>query len=396
MSRTFRRNLAMASCAILQHLLPQQLQPWGWAVRNEVAEIQDDSEALLFALEGLLGLVPRAVTIHLRSILARLKRTSASLSRGGIDMGFFDNMVDRPRRAGIASAFGAVMLGLAYMTMAGAPMAYLAVNAGAFVMGLMVLALLGRVTEKVDMQSGATTLILAFALLATALFGDRVEGAARWVDLGAVFVQPSLILLPFMIVSFVHSRNALSTTGLLIAAMALALQPDRAMAGMLLAGLATITVFRRDRFAATALIGSAIGFAATLAQADALPAVPFVDHILYTSFDISFFAGLAVAGGAILLVVPAVLGWASDKGNLQTYCVFGAVWLAAIAAAALGNYPTPVVGYSGGAVLGYVLSLAMLPKVARSRLERHRTAGQDDVNAQPTNQNFQIAAGYPA
>jgi hypothetical protein len=47
---------------------------------------------------------------------------------------------------------------------------------------------------------------------------------------------------------------------------------------------------------------------------------------------------------------------------------FAAVWLAAICAAALDNYPTPVVGYSGAAVLGYVLSLAGLPRTASSRV----------------------------
>jgi hypothetical protein len=35
------------------------------------------------------------------------------------------------------------------------------------------------------------------------------------------------------------------------------------------------------------------------------------------------------------------------------------------AAAALGNYPTPLVGYGGSAVLGYLLSVALLPAGAR-------------------------------
>jgi hypothetical protein len=36
-----------------------------------------------------------------------------------------------------------------------------------------------------------------------------------------------------------------------------------------------------------------------------------------------------------------------------------------VAAAALGNYPTPLVGYGGAAVLGYLLSVALLPSGAR-------------------------------
>jgi hypothetical protein len=41
--------------------------------------------------------------------------------------------------------------------------------------------------------------------------------------------------------------------------------------------------------------------------------------------------------------------------------VFGAAWLAVVAAAALGNYPTPLVGYGGSAILGYLISLIGLP-----------------------------------
>ncbi|MFM9864950.1 MAG: hypothetical protein ACKVRO_15225 [Micropepsaceae bacterium] len=276
-------------------------------------------------------------------------------------MGRFESLLRRPRWTGVACAVGAVGLGLVYMMIAGAPAAYLMINAGACVLGLLILVMLDHLGPALRRQSGAATLVLSLALLATALLGDRVEGAARWIDLGVLTVQPSLVLLPVMIAGFAGSRDALSTAGVLVAAIALAIQPDRAMSAMLVSGLAALTVFRRDRLTVTALIGSAIGFAATLAQADTLPAMPFVEQIFYTSFDVSVIAGLAVLGGAILLLVPAIAGWVYDAGNRQTYCVFGAIWLAAIAAAAAGNYPTPVAGYSGGAVLGYVLSLTMLP-----------------------------------
>ena len=36
-----------------------------------------------------------------------------------------------------------------------------------------------------------------------------------------------------------------------------------------------------------------------------------------------------------------------------------------VAAAALGNYPTPLVGHGGAAVLGYLLSVALLPSGER-------------------------------
>lgn len=396
MSLGVQRWFAEVACLFIQRILPVQLQSWGSAIRNEVAEIQGDGDALRFALESLWGLAPRAASIHLRNACAKMFGSSANLQGGTVGMSFFDDMVHCPRRIGIASALGAVMLGLAYMIIADAPPRYLAINAGALVVGLVILTLLGRIGTKGELQSGATTLVFALVLLATALVGDRVDGAARWIDLGILFVQPSLILLPVMVVGFTHSRTPLPMAGMLIAALALAIQPDRAMAGMLMAGLAALAIFRRDRFAVTAFIGSAIGFAATLAQADTLPAVPFVDQILYSSFDVSFIAGLAVLGGAILLVIPAIIGWTYDMDNRPIYCVFGAVWIAAIAAAAVGNYPTPLVGYSGGAVLGYVLSLMLLPKIAHSSLQTHRTSGPENGDAKSIDQNLRFSVGCPA
>ncbi len=40
--------------------------------------------------------------------------------------------------------------------------------------------------------------------------------------------------------------------------------------------------------------------------------------------------------------------------------VFGATWLAVIAFAIVGNYPTPLVGYGSSAIVGYCLSAAVL------------------------------------
>jgi hypothetical protein len=68
-----------------------------------------------------------------------------------------------------------------------------------------------------------------------------------------------------------------------------------------------------------------------------------------------------VLAGAALMLVPALIGLRHDSGHRDAHAVFGAVWLALLAAAALGNYPTPLVGYGGSAILGYLFSLIALP-----------------------------------
>ena len=265
-----------------------------------------------------------------------------------------------PRAAGIACAVGATGLGMLYLTMAGAPAIYLMVNGLALVMGLAAVGLAWTAGWDRHLSS-EIVLVLGVALLATALFGLSADGVTRCIRVGGLSVQVSLVVLPVMLVSFARCRTRYSTLGVVLAALALALQPDRAMAGVLASALAVLAVSTRDPRVLLALAGAAAGFAATLLRPDAPPAVPYVDQVLYTSFDAGILAGLAVTGGALVLVVPAMLGWRHDPDHRDVYAVFGVIWLGTVVAAALGNYPTPVVGYGGSAVLGYALSLSLVP-----------------------------------
>jgi hypothetical protein len=192
-----------------------------------------------------------------------------------------------------------------------------------------------------------------------------------------------------MIVAFSKGRSVVTTAGIVAGAAAMALQPDRAMAGMLVLGLGTIALIYRDRHSIVALIASIVSFAVTLGRPDPMPAVPHVEQVLYSSFDVHAGAGLAVLGGLTLLLVPAIVGWRRDADNGVTYAAFGAVWFAAILAATLGNYPTPIVGYGGSAIIGYALSLLALPKRAGARAGVvSRTHGEMD--RMPTDRHLLI------
>lgn len=352
MSTSLRRSLANLACRTLQATLPPSLQSWGWAIRYETAGISDDTTALLFALNSLCGMFPRVIAVQLLHAVAAL---------------FGDAAMRRPRALGILCATGAVLLGLAYMALAGAPTRYLGINIGALMIGLTMLAGLGRTATAERCSADAAIVAMAGALLATAVFGAEVEGAVRWVHIGGSSVQPSLVLLPMMLALFARTRSTPATAGIIAGALAMALQPDRSMAGMLALCLAMLAAIRRDSHVVTALAASVIGFALTLVRADRLPAVPYVDQILYSSFDVHAVAGLAVLGGSALLLVPAIAGWRRDPDNRATYSAFGVAWLSVILAAALGNYPTPLVGYGGSAIIGYALSLLALPKRAGAR-----------------------------
>jgi hypothetical protein len=272
-------------------------------------------------------------------------------------MAIWRGLIVHPRRTATLCAIAASGLGMAYLALAGAPARDIAINAGALLLGLILLGALSAAETGIRRWAGWLTLAGGLALLLTSRFGSSLDGATRWIVIHGLVLQPSLVLLPAMVVGFARRRGWLATAGMVLAALALALQPDRAMAGVLAAGLATLVLFHRDRLTLIALVAAVVGFAASLLQPDRLPAQPFVERVLLTAFAAHPLAGAAAVLGAALLIAPALTG-----PSRPAQAVFGAAWLAVLGATLLGNYPTPVIGYGGSGVLGYLISLIALPK----------------------------------
>lgn len=287
-------------------------------------------------------------------------------------------MSESGRWTGLACAAGAVGLGIAHLALAGAPARDAIVNALALLIGLLLFAAVRSRPVRPDIAAVAA----AAALLATALAGTSVDGVSRWVRFGPLLVQPALVLLPAAIVAFARERSWLATAAVLIAAAALALQPDRGMAGALAVATLALATLRRDRASALAAAAAIAGFAVTLARPDTLPPQPFVEGVIASSFAAGLAAGVAAALGLALLVTPALVGWRREREARDAQLAFGAIWLGVIAAAAFGDYPTPVVGYGGSAIVGYVLSLAALPRAAEARSLRSK--GEASPSPAPT------------
>ena len=365
MSSGIARRLAIAIARLTAVLLPASQGAWSRAMIAEVAELDGDAEALRFAIGCVRAAVVQAAAHHFPG--------SDGEGRGSHDhheteVRPMEQFTQRdPRAIGLACATGAVGLGAVYLAAAQAPWSYIVVNATALVLGLIAYSAFVRGGWGGTGRSGLIVLALAAVLVGTALFGASADGAARWIRIGSLGVQASLLLLPLMIVVFARHRDAAGTAGLVVAALALALQPDRAMAGVLAGGVLTLAILRFDNRVGLALLASVIGFAVTLVRPDTSSAAPWVDRVLYTSFDVHPLVGAAVLTGALLLIVPAVYGFCKSPAHRNVYAVFGAVWIGVIVAAVLGNSPTPLVGYGGSAVLGYVLSLAAIGPVAATR-----------------------------
>ena len=335
-------------------------------MERELAEIAGDRSVILFALGCLSAIAGMAAAQCVRSLLVSARANAIPPEpeiRSTLNM---HNITARPRLLGLICAAAAVGMGLVYMSAAGAPFQYSAMNIAALMLGVGAWAALGRTATSGLSGGGATTLGLAASLLLTALFGNGVDGAARWVTLGQLNLQVSLIVIPVMLVIHARKPDAMGALAMIVAALALALQPDRAMAGVLTASLLILVMSKRSGLTVVAAGAASLAFGWTLLRPDLLPAVPFVDRVFNTAFNVHPVVGFAVALGTIALVAPVLIGVWKSGSERPALLTFGACWLGVVAAAALGNYPTPLVGYGGSAVLGYLLSVALLPNTARA------------------------------
>ena len=264
-----------------------------------------------------------------------------------------------PVMAGLIIAILSVGLGLAYMQIGGAPVRMLAMNSVALLIGFVLVILVRLSGNLPEGIRSAAPIFAGTALLATAGLTQPVDGAARWTTIGAITIQPSLIVLPAVLVSFARKRTQAAAIGVALSMVAMAGQPDRAMAAMAVTGASIVLFLAPDRRGILWLVPIAFAsFLIAMARPDRLPASPYVDQILYSAPALGAFAGLAVIGGSLLLLTPAL--FAITVRDRLPLLVFGGVWCTALAAAALGNYPTPLVGYGGSAILGYCVSVAML------------------------------------
>lgn len=335
-------------------LLPPDQRDWGRAMLGELSAITDPGAALGFAL----GCLRHALCVR----AAR-----------------------QPLWLGIGCAVLATACGQVFMALAGAPLRNLAINAAALSIGLLALANLRLVLRLFPSSTAALVLVLGLLLAALTPFGVAAQGAVRWVALGGALIQPSLIVVPLLLVLAAQRSTPLAATGIGLAALALAWHPDRAMAGAL--ALAALGLWRGAalRIRLEVILPALAGFLITLARPDLGEQMPFVDQILWLAFGLHPLAGLAVWTGTLLLLAPAVLLWHLRPDLRPGLLVQGLFWTGAVLAAALGNYPTPLVGYGSSAVIGYCLSLLALtrPRGADRPFTRQGTMSVGDEVVPP-------------
>ena len=366
------RTLTRIFCATVAALQADPRQPWATAIRAEVDAIEDDREALKFVFGALVGLLPGSL---MRLILPPPLRSVDASSNFAPDRGPLWLM--GPAILVIGCGAAATLIGAAHLLTAGAPPHYAFTNVIALLVGISLWAMAslgGYSGSNTGTKAAAFSVLLLFAFA----LGTSAAGATRWFPVGPILIQPSLIMLPPLLILFARSQSGLTTISVAAAIMVVAAQPDRAMSAVAL--VATLAIAVRKPKWSTFLVAciAAMGFVYTVFAPDHLPATAFVDGVLRGELGTGIQALIAVWASVVLLIIPAVVGWLRYVDLRDVYLVFGLIWLTIILAAFFGNYPTPAAGYGGSAIVGYILSGVALP---RSKIQLRQTT--EDRASQP-------------
>lgn len=283
--------------------------------------------------------------------------------------------MDRARTFGIglAAAAAAVGLGLVVLGWLGAPRSNQILNAAGLAAGALLGAALLAWPRLLERGLGAAALAGGVAVLLTAFSGVPLEGIRRWVRAGPLLLHVGAIALPFLLAAAARRSGPLSALAAGLALLGAALQPDAAIATALSAGLLALAALRPSP---TAWLLSGLSVAAAAwawARPDPLAAVTFVEGVLPLAFHTSAAAGLLVGLGLALPVAALVALGLGDPARRVMALTLAAGFAGVAAAALIGNYPTPLVGYGLSPILSYVLGWSLLAG-----------SGRDPGRAQPS------------
>jgi hypothetical protein len=328
------RAMALARRVLMvmvRRLLGAQQAEWAQAMQAEVAAAGSEREALSFAWGCLWAALDHAF----------------ATTRGGLV---------QVQNVGVLSCAGAVLAGCAFMHSAGAPGHYVWMNLLSLVLAVTTFYLLPRRRLQADQLLRAKLAFTLGALLLSAGLGMAPTAASAWLHIGPVTLNLPWLLLPaLLLASDVQPQSAArpwALGGLLMACSSLALQADPLLLGLVAAVLAVRAWRQRDIASALLALAASALAVCVMPSWQAPQALAFVDQVVHRGFHQSEFMGL---GLALMQVMPLWLALQHRQARQH-----GLVWGLLVALSLPGWLPSPLVGFAGSFIVGYVLSLVVL------------------------------------
>lgn len=243
----------------------------------------------------------------------------------------------------------AVLLGVLAMAMGGVSPVLWGQQVTAWVAFALLAQLLRRIAGRIPAAAWSALFLL---LLVASLFGESVEGARRWVNLGVFHANAAMLVIPALLV--VLGRMKYPCPVALLAAVVLCIQPDLSQLTAFSAA-ALVILWRQEK---KWLWGSLIILGVLVIRCLRVPVtiepVSYCEGILAMLAETSWM--LQAAGYAALAAIPAFGAYRFCKrGEIQM--LSAAVYYAACMLFAFsGGYPVPFMGFGLSPIAGYWLA----------------------------------------
>lgn len=273
---------------------------------------------------------------------------------------------------GVAVAAFAVISGQTVMVLGDAPphaawVQFIAISLAAATFPLMSLA-----AEQAMRWPLATLGLGVLAILLTLVVGAEADDVRRGAGGPGVAANLGYLAAPLALGVMARRPGAWSAAGLALLSLGFALQPDAAALIALTAALTVLVALDRDRWTAAALCAAALAAAWALSHPDPRPPIGWVEGMPQTALSMKLWLGFFVVLGLCLMPTPFVFIAVQGRRRRPLAAALAAYWVGLVGASFAGGFPTPLVGYGVGPILGYVLSWALLRVGAPSPSARQR------------------------
>ncbi|MBH5322223.1 hypothetical protein [Aurantiacibacter sediminis] len=262
----------------------------------------------------------------------------------------------RDRLPALAALAIPVLVGAAWMTLAGAPAHYAVTNLGVLAVMLVWIAV-GRgphTSLSRHMLLAALLVILVSPIWIgpemTSVTGHRV---ARWFPLGSLNLHTGMIAAPALAV--LAARHRYGAAFLLLGVGAAFLQPDAATGFALTIAAVGIHHVKRDwKYAVAAILGFLASIQMTLRGE--LPPQHFIERVLVDAASDNIFAAIAL--GTALLAAFLIMLFALPLSREKRFAIGGTLFGFSMIAM-MSSYPYPLIGYGAAPIIGFGLALGL-------------------------------------
>ncbi len=270
----------------------------------------------------------------------------------------------------------ALLIGIVAMVAGDVEIVRAGANAGFFLLGFAAVLFLRRPRWNLRAVTGW----VLCGVLVMSLFGAGNDGVHRWVAVGPLSVNVSMLVAPWLLAVVAH----LVSSGRLPAGVALALvvqlahllQPDAAQSSAFAVGAVVLILFTDvgppSRLALAGAGAVLVIAVATFTRRDALAPVAEVEGIVGLARDAAPALGVLAVVACLLLTVPFVLSALGGRRSDQSvrtagYTAISAYVVVQLLAPIAVAVPVPVMGYGSATVLAYAAALSADMAMPRDR-----------------------------